>query len=237
MHTRPKFKIQGLKKRLILTEKEDRNNETRNVLFNIPKTHLFFVAYSYSVMQSFNVKHITGKTASPACFLGSRNLDYQANLFRWKERWGATFYMLIVCGYFQMPLPGMVSLECPLYEYITEQLPPKGGRGPPPCWALQGLRSHLAAVWEWVSESIAPRPNTTSNCLGRGLSGRTWSSYSSLIAALVLDTWNDIIRSELLHLQKFQFSLLLALEPSSTSSFVQRHWEPEWINGPQPDHT
>lgn len=116
MHTRPKFKIQGLKKRLILTEKEDRNNETRNVLFNIPKTHLFFVAYSYSVMQSFNVKHITGKTASPACFLGSRNLDYQANLFRWKERWGATFYMLIVCRYFQMPLPGMVSLECPLYE-------------------------------------------------------------------------------------------------------------------------
>ena len=108
---------------------------------------------------------------------------------------------------------------------------------PPPCWAPQGLRSHLATVWEWVSESIAPRPNITSNCLARGLSGRTWSSYSSLIAALMLDTWNDIIWSELLHLQKFQFSLLLALEPSSTSSFVQCHLEPEWINGPQPDHT
>lgn len=114
---------------------------------------------------------------------------------------------------------------------------PREEEFPSPCWAPQGLRSHLATVWEWVSESIAPRPSITSNCLGWGLSGRTWSSYSNLIAALMLDTRNDIIRSELLRLQKFQLSLLLALEPSSTSSFVQRHLEPEWINGPQPEHT
>ena len=117
VHSKPKFKIHGLKKkRLILKEKEDRNNETRNILFNIPKTPTFSCDIFLFNNAVFQCQTHPWKTASPACFLDSRNLDCQANLFRWKGRWGATFYMLIVCGYFQTLLPGMVSIECPLYE-------------------------------------------------------------------------------------------------------------------------
>lgn len=69
MHSRPKFKIQGFKKRLILKEKEDRNSETRNFLFNIPKPHLFLVAYSYSITQSFDIKHTLEKQLPLLAFL------------------------------------------------------------------------------------------------------------------------------------------------------------------------
>ena len=61
-------------------------------------------------------ERVEWKNSFPCLLSWFQEFGLSDQLIQMERKMGCTFYMLIVCGYFQMPLPGMASIECPLYE-------------------------------------------------------------------------------------------------------------------------